>query len=69
VASILPFLRKTGTAFDDHATKAMGEAFDTACKALHDKGQPQIAYEIVIRGCSLGASKAIDGSSLDDMIR
>jgi hypothetical protein len=49
MASILPFLRKTGTAFDDHATKAMGEAFDAACKELHDKGQPQIVYEVIAK--------------------
>ena len=44
---ILPFLRKTGTTFDDNVTKAMGEAFDAACKALHDSGQPQIVYEVI----------------------
>jgi hypothetical protein len=49
VASILPFLRNTGIAFDEHATKAMGEAFDAACKALHDKGQPQIVYEVIAK--------------------
>jgi hypothetical protein len=36
MASILPFLRKTGVAFDDHATKDIGDAFDAACIALHD---------------------------------
>jgi hypothetical protein len=40
VASILPFMRKTGIAFD-RATRAMGEAFDAACAAQHDNGQPQ----------------------------
>jgi hypothetical protein len=40
VASILPFIRKAATAFDDHAARLMGEAFDAACKDLHDKGQP-----------------------------
>ena len=34
VASILPFIRKPGIAFDDLATKAMGEAFDAACKSF-----------------------------------
>jgi hypothetical protein len=43
------FIRKTGTAFDDHATKAMGEAFDAACIALHDSGQPQIVYEVIAK--------------------
>jgi hypothetical protein len=49
VASILPFIKKTGTAFDDFATKAMGEAFDAACKELHDSGQPQIVYEVIAK--------------------
>jgi hypothetical protein len=47
VGSILPFIRKSGTSFDDHATKAMGEAFDAACEELHDSGQPQIVYEVI----------------------
>jgi hypothetical protein len=35
--------------FDDYATKAMGEAFDAACRELHDKGQPQIVYEVIAK--------------------
>jgi hypothetical protein len=49
VASILPFVRKAGTVFDDHATGIMGEAFDAACRELHDKGQPTIVYEVIAR--------------------
>jgi hypothetical protein len=49
VASILPFIRKTGTAFDDHATKVIGEAFDAACAVLHDSGQPQIVYDVIAK--------------------
>jgi hypothetical protein len=49
MASILPFIRKIGTAFDDHTTKAMGEAFDAACKELHDGGQPEIVYEVIAK--------------------
>ena len=49
MASILPFIQKTGTVFDDDATKAMGEAFDAACRELHDKGQPQIVYEVIAK--------------------
>ena len=49
MASILPFVQKTGTVFDDYATKAMGEAFDAACRELHDKGQPQIVYEVIAK--------------------
>jgi hypothetical protein len=47
VASILPFIKKAGIVFDDDATKIMGEAFDAACKELHDKGQPTIVYEVI----------------------
>jgi len=27
----------------------MGEAFDGACKELHDKGQPKIVYEVIAK--------------------
>ena len=47
VVSILPFLQKAGTFFDDRATQAMGKAFDSACAELHDKGQPAIVYEVI----------------------
>jgi hypothetical protein len=47
VISILPFIQKAGTIFDDHATEAMGKAFDDARQALHDKGQPAIVYEVI----------------------
>jgi hypothetical protein len=36
-----------GAVFDDSAIKVMGEAFDAACKDLHDAGQPDIVYEVV----------------------
>jgi hypothetical protein len=49
VASILPFIRKAGAVFDDYATEIMGEAFDVACKELHDKGQPSIVYEVIAK--------------------
>jgi len=49
VASILPFIRKAGAVFDDRATQTMGEAFDSACKVLHDTGQPAGVYEVVAR--------------------
>jgi hypothetical protein len=49
VVSILPFVREAGTVFDENATKIMGEAFDSACKELHDKGQPQIVYEVIAK--------------------
>ena len=49
MASILPFNRKAGTVFDDRITEIMGEAFDSACKELHDTGQPPIVYEVIAR--------------------
>jgi hypothetical protein len=32
VASILPFIRKSGAVFDDRVTQLVGEAFDNACR-------------------------------------
>jgi len=55
VASILRFIRKAGTVFDDRITKIMGEAFDSACKELNDAGQPAIVYEVI-------AKRIIDGA-------
>jgi len=49
VASILPFIRKTGAVFDDRVTQIMGEAFDDAYKVLHDTGQPPIVYEVIAK--------------------
>ncbi len=49
MASILPFIKKSGIVFDDRATRILGEAFDAACKELHDKGQPTIVYEVIAR--------------------
>jgi hypothetical protein len=49
VASILSFIRKAGAVFDDYATEILGEAFDAACKELHDKGQPKIVYEVIAK--------------------
>jgi hypothetical protein len=49
MTAIIQFIEKAGFAgvFDDHATKVMGEAFDAACKDLHDTGQPSVVYEVV----------------------
>jgi hypothetical protein len=44
---ILEFIRRGGAVFDDSATQVMGEAFDAACKSLHDRGQPKIVYEVI----------------------
>ena len=34
--------------FDDVATAAMGNAFDAACKELHDKGQSLLVREVIV---------------------
>ena len=47
MASILQFIPRG--VFNDAATQAMGQAFDAACKALHDKGQPSVVYEVMAR--------------------
>jgi hypothetical protein len=47
VASIIPFIPRG--IFDDAITKLMGDAFDAACKALHDTGEPHLAHEIMAK--------------------
>jgi hypothetical protein len=47
VGSILPFVPRG--VFDDATTRIMGEAFDAACKELHDTGQPAVVYEVMAK--------------------
>jgi hypothetical protein len=47
VSSILPFLPRN--AFDDAATRVIGQAFDAACKELHDTGQPALVHEVMAK--------------------
>jgi hypothetical protein len=52
MATILWFIKKAdlgGAVFDDHTTDLMGEAFDAACKDLHDTGQPAVVYEVIAK--------------------
>jgi hypothetical protein len=51
VTSIVRFIKEAevGSVFDDRATKAMGEAFDAACKDLDEAGQPSVVYEAVAK--------------------
>jgi hypothetical protein len=35
--------------FDPLTTKAMGAAFEAACRELHDKGQPRIVRELIAK--------------------
>jgi hypothetical protein len=46
VAAAVPFLE--GAVFDPTATHAMGEAFDCACRLLHDIGELDNALKQVI---------------------
>jgi hypothetical protein len=45
--SILPYLPRG--VFDDAASKVLGEAFDAACSALRDTGQPALVQEVIAR--------------------
>ena len=49
MAAILQFIGKSGAVFDDNATQILGQAFDAACKALHDRGQPPVVYEVIAK--------------------
>lgn len=66
MASILPFISKTGVVFDDQATRIIGQAFEAACKELHDKGQPEIVYEVIAKRI-IGAAKS--GERNVDLLR
>jgi hypothetical protein len=54
-ASIIQFVPRG--IFDDAATKLMGEAFDAACDAMHDTGQPHVVYEVMAKRIMAAASK------------
>ncbi len=47
MGSILPFVPRG--VFDDATTRIMGEAFDAACKELHDTGQPAVVHEVMAK--------------------
>ena len=49
----LPYFRTA--AFDPDMTLIMGEAFDRACRDLHDVGQPDLVKEVI-------ASRIIDAA-------
>jgi hypothetical protein len=51
MTAIVRFIEKAGlgAVFDDRTTKIMGEAFDAACKDLHDTGQPDQVYEVIAK--------------------
>ena len=45
--TIIPFFKDC--AFNPQATQVMGAAYEKACEALHDIGQPDIVKEIIAR--------------------
>jgi hypothetical protein len=47
MADIIPFL--AGQTFDPAMTRIMGEAFDSARRELHDRGQPAVVQEIIAK--------------------
>ena len=47
MGAILPFVPRV--IFDDLATRITGEAFDVACKELHDTRQPRIVQEVMAK--------------------
>ena len=59
MTSVVRFIKETelGSVFDDQATKAMGEAFDAACKVLHETGQSSVVYEAVAK-CIIEIAKS-----------
>ena len=51
MTSVVRFGKETeqGSLFDDQATKAMGEAFEAACKDLDEAGESSVVYEAVAK--------------------
>jgi hypothetical protein len=35
--------------FDDATVRAIGRAFDAACKELKDTGQPDVVHEVMVK--------------------
>lgn len=47
IATVIPFFRDAS--FDPEATKIMGQAFDGACKALHDIAHPDLVRDVIAK--------------------
>jgi hypothetical protein len=47
MSTILPFIIRSETAFDDDVTRIMGLAFDAACAGLHQRNLSQPVREII----------------------
>lgn len=48
MGSMYPFVPRDD-AFDAEATARLCEAFDKACRDLHDTGQPEIVREVIAK--------------------
>jgi hypothetical protein len=48
MVSVLPFVPNKCD-FHDAVTRVMGEAFDAACRELHDAGMPAVVHEVLAR--------------------
>ena len=55
MGSILQFVPRG--VFDDQTTLLMGEAFDAACRELHDTGQPAVVHEVMAKRIIAAARK------------
>ena len=51
MTSVVRFAKETGPGpvLDDQATRAMGQAFEAACKDLDEAGQSSVVYEAVAK--------------------
>jgi hypothetical protein len=47
MSTILPFITRSETAFDDDVTRIMGLAFDSACAGLHQRNLSQVVREVI----------------------
>ena len=69
MTSVVRFIKEAelGSVFDDQATKAMGEAFEAACKVLDEAGQSSVFYEAVAK-CIIAIAKSgeLDPNQLKD---
>jgi hypothetical protein len=43
--------------FDDGTVRAIGRAFDAACKELRDAGQPDVVHEVMVKRIIAAARK------------
>jgi hypothetical protein len=46
-ATVIPFFHDAS--FDPEATHIMGQAFECACKSLHDVGQPEMVKNVIAK--------------------